>query len=243
MSFAKYAALVKNLRGVVIADLDEEGVWDSVKWLIKRFRYRDLGVTPSVVNKYRDKLAQYLNGNPFVELSLPINAINYLVEILSKIAQIRIEVAELLVYSSTYISPAMVIGFSYLNYFKNLATDTVNICKDLDINSWKLHLRIADYAILDFYRECVEEMVIMLRHYDINEKAKLLKEIVMNRKIRILKDKKRYWRIACNNGKPFLFYIDMGVLVYNYNLLQYLEVDHAAGLAIVPLIIIPPNLK
>jgi hypothetical protein len=43
--FARYAAVVKNLRGVALFDLGEEGSWDSVEWLVRRFRYRDLGVT------------------------------------------------------------------------------------------------------------------------------------------------------------------------------------------------------
>jgi hypothetical protein len=29
-----------------------------------------------IINKYRDRLAQYLNGNSFVELTPPINAVN-----------------------------------------------------------------------------------------------------------------------------------------------------------------------
>ena len=43
--FARYAAVVKNLRGIALFDLGEEGSWDSVEWLVRRFRYRDLGVT------------------------------------------------------------------------------------------------------------------------------------------------------------------------------------------------------
>jgi hypothetical protein len=88
------------------------------------FRYRDLGLTLVIINKYRDRLAQYLNGNSFVELTPPINAV--LVEILSKTDQIKIKIAELLTYASTYISPAMVIGFNHLEDVQKLAIDNVN---------------------------------------------------------------------------------------------------------------------
>jgi len=46
VSFARYAAIVKNLRGVVLADLLEEAASRGLEWLTKRFRYRDLGVVP-----------------------------------------------------------------------------------------------------------------------------------------------------------------------------------------------------
>jgi len=35
--FARYAAIVKNLRGVVLFNMDEDGVEDSIKWLVNRF--------------------------------------------------------------------------------------------------------------------------------------------------------------------------------------------------------------
>ncbi|MEM2200605.1 MAG: hypothetical protein QW775_05930 [Ignisphaera sp.] len=43
MNFSKYAALIKNPRGVVLANIDEPNVWNYIKWLNKRFKYRDLG--------------------------------------------------------------------------------------------------------------------------------------------------------------------------------------------------------
>jgi hypothetical protein len=243
MSFARYAALVKNLRGVVLANLDGVGVWDSIRWMVKRFRYRDLGLTPSMIKKYRDRLAQYLNGNPFVELTPPINAVEHLVEVLSNVVEVGVEVLELLIYASTYISPAIVIGFDYLEDVKKLAVDTVNICRDLDLNSWKLHLRIADYTILDFYRECVDEVLSILRSSKPEERVKMLKNVIDDRKNRISRDKKRYWRIACSNSKPFLLYIDMVNIVYRYSVVHVLNEDHAVCLAIVPVVVIPPNLR
>ncbi|MEM3763504.1 MAG: hypothetical protein QW721_03740 [Desulfurococcaceae archaeon] len=44
MSFSRYAAIVKNLRGVMLFNMDEEGVEASIHWLVKRFRYRNLGL-------------------------------------------------------------------------------------------------------------------------------------------------------------------------------------------------------
>lgn len=243
MSFSKYAALIKNLRGVVLANIDEPSVWDSIKWLIKRFKYRDLGLTPTMVNIYRDKLAQYLNGNPFVELTPPINAVSTLIEILAKAVPVNLEVLELLVYASTYISPAIIIGATYFEELRNLAVDAIYVCKDMDISSWKLHLRIADYTILDFYRECVDEILEVLLSPNPRLRLELLTKVIERRRNRISKDKKRYWRISCDKGRPFLLYIDMANLIKKYELLGYLEVEHAAGLAIVPVVVIPHSLQ
>lgn len=103
-SFARYAALVENLRGVVLADLSDEGVWSSIKWLIKRFKYRNLGLVPSIIGRFSDRLSKHLSGNPFVELAPPVEYVNSLVDPLSAVSDLGTEVSELLVYSSVYIS-------------------------------------------------------------------------------------------------------------------------------------------
>ncbi|MEM1644801.1 MAG: hypothetical protein QXL96_02840 [Ignisphaera sp.] len=243
MSFSKYAALIKNLRGVVLANIEEPGVWNNIKWLTKRFRYRNLGLTPTLANIYRDKLTPYLNGNPFIELTPPINAVTTLVEILAKTIPVRLEVIELLVYASTYISPAIVVGTTYFEELGSLAIDVIYVCKDMDTSSWKLHLRIADYTILDFYKECVDEAIEVLISSNPKLRLELLTKVVEKRRDRISKDKKRYWRISCDRGKPFLLYIDMANLIIKYELLDYLEVEHAAGLTIVPVVVISHSLQ
>lgn len=239
MSFSRYAAIVKNLRGVVLLDVDEPGVEDSLKWLVKRFKYRDLGLTPIVANRYHDRLAKYLNGKPFRVLVSPVAYIIELVEKLSKNAQILDELAELIIYSSIYISPGVVIGKRYLHEVSRISTSAVNTCKELTINDWKLHLRIADYTILDFYEECVNEAYSVLERGDYSK----IRDIMIKRKKRIEKDKKRYWRISCNDGHPFLYYLDVLELVISSGMVDLLQPDHSAALSIIPIVYIPPGLS
>jgi len=48
--FSRYAALVKNMRGVVLFSPTDD-VSEDLKWLVERFRYRVLGVPQSLVER------------------------------------------------------------------------------------------------------------------------------------------------------------------------------------------------
>ncbi|WP_440059790.1 hypothetical protein ACSU1N_01105 [Thermogladius sp. 4427co] len=239
--FALYASIVKNLRGVALFDLNEEGVWDSITWLKKRFRYRNLGVTPVIADRFRDRIKDYLNGNPFRELVLPIRELGELVGKLAEAGGIPLEVSELLIFSSTYISPSLLIGETFSNTITSLAVSTVRTCRELDLKSWKLHLRIADYSILDSYEENVSSSLRALEKRD----ERLIREILESRKNAIEKDKKRYWRISCDSGRVFISYVDLLEIAFRKGILETLiqPLEIAAGLAVVPVVHIPAGLK
>ncbi len=242
--FARYAAIVKNLRGVVLFDLNEEGVMDSIKWLVKRFRYRDLGLVPSVLANYRDILQPYLNGNPFRELVYPVPVLETLTNCFERCLNIPRTVAELLVFSSTYISPGIIVGSAYIEHIKRLAQTTVYTCKEMDTSSWKLHLRIADYTVLDFYEQAVmESLGILLAE---SEQQEHVDAVLEERSRRILEDTKRYWRLKCLEGeqplRPFLFYIDNLRLFASCGL-KPREPNYAAALAIIDIVYIPSEMS
>ncbi|MEM4757367.1 MAG: hypothetical protein QW254_04940, partial [Desulfurococcaceae archaeon] len=107
--FSTYAAIVKNLRGVVLLELGEKGVDKSLDWLIKRFRYRNLGLAPIIAEKYRDRIKKHLAGNPFRELAYPIASIKEFRGKLAEKLELSEEVLETLVFSSIYVSPVIMI--------------------------------------------------------------------------------------------------------------------------------------
>jgi len=236
VSFAKYAALVKNLRGVVLLDPSEPGVEGSLGWLVKRFRYRNLGVTPALLSKHRERLAKHLGGKPFRELVLPVSSLAGVPELLAGALGVPSELAELLVYASTYISPALLIGEKYVGDAAKLAVGSVRVCKEMDTASWKLHLRIADYTALDFYERCVDEALAVLGGAN-------PQPVLGSRLERVERDAKRYWRIACPEGRPFLLYVDNLKLAVETGVHKRLELEAAAALSIVPLVIVPPGLR
>ncbi|MCS7366581.1 MAG: hypothetical protein NDF52_01735 [archaeon YNP-WB-062] len=232
--FSKYAALVKNLRGVVLLDPEEEGALESVKWLSKRFKYRNLGLTPSIYEKYNDKLREFM-GKPFRELTYPIEAIKILVERLVMKGLCR-EIAELLTFSSTYISPAIIIGEKYRSEVESSAVETVKISRELSLAEWKLHLRIANYSVLDFHEKCIEEALQAI------EKPHTTETILNGRRGRILRDKKRFCRISSDQGKPLIYYIDNLAIAHNLKITWEGNPDWAAALSIIVAISIPAKL-
>ncbi len=247
--FARYAAVVKNLRGVVVFNLDEEGVWDSIAWLVQRFKYRNLGIPPKIVNQYYGILKSYLNGNPFIGLVYPVKELENLTRIFIKLYHIPDKLAEGLVLASVYISPLLLVGDTYRAGVEDNAIEVVRICKDkkMDVKQWKLHLRIADYTILDFYNKSVEESMKILEYVaKSNIDSKEVKDILDKRLDRVKKDTKRYWRIKCSEGKPFLYYIDplksiVEGIINGTIKPNELSLDYAAGLAIIPVVYIPPK--
>mgnify|MGYP000394957794 CR=1 FL=1 len=239
INFARYAAVVKNLRGVVIADLNEKGVESSIHWLVARFKYRNLGIGPQMINVFRDRLAKYLGGKPFRELTYPIPQLLQFTKILQSIGLNSI-LAEGLTLASIYISPLMVIGNRYTQILEELGVAAVRVSKEMNIQEWKLHMRIADYSILDLYEESIEEGI-----KAINEAKQgnltVINNILRNRKARISKDISRYWRIKSDFGRTFLIYVDMLELIKDQ--LKMLSIDQAPALSIIPIIIIPPDMK
>ncbi|MEM3981230.1 MAG: hypothetical protein QXQ34_02595 [Thermofilum sp.] len=229
MSFAKYAATVKNLRGVIAADPSEEGALEKLKQLAKLYRYRELGIVPSTLRSTIPELAKQLKSRPFRELALPLPALETLPRMLHASLKLPLEAAEALVYASAYVAPALLIGEKLFESLIPLASGAVLTCKEMDKRLWKLHLRIADYTILDFYEECIDEALEVLAGSD-------PEPLLRNRLERVRRDAKRYWRVRCEEGRPLLLYVDNLALAARAGNLENLDASCAPALAIVPVV-------
>ena len=126
----------------------------------------------------------------------------------------------------------------YLDEIDSICVEKVRTCKELDDGSWKLHLRIADYTILDMYERCIEEnikVLNLLKSNSVEEINKVLEERIA----RVKKDKKRYWRIICDSGKIFLYYVDLLRIFIDVIRKEKIDIhrlvgDYAAALSTVP---------
>jgi hypothetical protein len=226
--FSEYAALVKNLRGVIYLDPSEE-IDEHLNWLVNRFRYRIVGVTPSLF----DSNPKFFTRKPFVRLVYPIESLEKLTRLVVDVLDIEPAMSEVIVLASSYVCPILALGKKPPNRFKNLSVDRVESRLDLDNRGWKLHLRIADYTVLDLYQWSTE-------HASLLWEGKTGAEFVETRKKRIVKDKKRYWRLEKGSSQPwtFMFYLDLaGQLAQKLGseiaeVLKDIDLSARAGLAI-----------
>lgn len=222
ISFYRYAAIVKNLRGVILCEFCES---EKASWLFSRFKYRSLGFPPSIYSRL------YKKKKNFVQLYYPSEAIAKVVEILSQ--KIDRRIAEVLVLSSTYISPLLVVEYDF-SFFERNSVANIYTAKLLSDKDWKLHLRIADYSILDMYQWSTENAWKALNEGKISQALE-------EREEKVLKDIKRYWRITSDKGRVFLAYIDNFRLLYGLKILndvRELGEDVAATLAIIPAVLV-----
>jgi hypothetical protein len=229
---------------VVLLDPDEPEIEQLIDWLTNRFRYRNVGVPPTLVEKAGDLLKDYLKGNPFVELAYPVESLRELAGFIARDLHMDPIVPEALVLASSYASPMITLGRAFREPVESLSVGLVSSKIDLDSKSWRLHLRIADYTVLDFYQWSSEHAQLLW------QPNPPLDKVVKERRSRIEKDKRRYWRLQRGEAepKPFLLYLDLTcsiaelALSGNKSLLDKLvklpKGEASAGLAIVSAVLV-----
>ena|GEM_PF-294439 len=237
--FSKYASVVKNLRGVILTDpyLDSSKV---IEWLIERFKYRNIGISQMLIGKNPKFFSRWLNGKPFIEIYHPIRETSFLVGVLEDVLGFNDYVCDSIVLSSIYISPLLVVNAELFNQILKVSIDHVELRVRLKVKDWKLHLRIADYTILDMYKQCIEDAE---KLWSLNVE---LSRFIKNRSEIVGRDKKRYWRLSSGELSEgvFLAYFDAASLIAKKQLeklsilevLRKLPIDVAAGLSIVPVV-------
>ncbi len=243
---------MKNLRGVVLLDPKDELTPNFLRWLNRRFKYRILGISPLVLKELKGRgLSLTRQVKP---LHYPSKELSELVECLSGVlSSVPEDVVESAVMASAYVSPLIVFGKPSKSVL-SLATRVVRTVIKLNNALLKLHMRIADYSILDYY---VKNLELLERLW----KGELSREeFVELRKDIVVRDSKRYWRLTTHPSKsgrkgaskvevleepqPFLAYVDpLSLLIREGRGAEVIRdlgfEDVGAGLVIVPSVIIP----
>ncbi len=203
MALHRFVFLVKNLRGVLAA-LPGEELEPIVSWLSRRFRYRDLGVPPSLYREARDAIEPRLGGRPFHLLGYPTARVEAAARRLSELlvgAGLPETVAEALLLASAYASPVLATPGA-AEALKPIVVHVVYSRQLLDAQSARLHLRIVDYTVLDAYVETIDEFVRAV------EEGWPPERLRASRLERAKRDEKRYWRVASREGTPLILYLD-----------------------------------
>jgi hypothetical protein len=138
---------------------------------------------------------------------------------------------EAIALASCYVSPIITFQQDYED-LKPFAIDEVYVNKKLSEKDLKLHFRIADYSVIDFYKWAVDSLCLSIKEGKIREHLE-------ERRKRVEKDKRRYWRIASNEGKVFIAYLDLAqFLVEELNLDEEQLEDLASMFGIVAAVVV-----
>ncbi len=189
--FTQTAWLIKNLRGVLYFKEDKS----VIDLAIRKFRYRNVGVPRWLAEEMGDKA----DKKPFVRIDYPFEEIRQFLESLNPTKEI-----ETIALASCYLCPVITSLQDY-KYLKPHAIDEI-YAEEINDKDLKLHLRIADYSVTDFYVWATTSL------YE-SVKCGKLEEHIRERAERIKKDEKRYWRVARESGGVFVAYLDISSLL------------------------------
>jgi hypothetical protein len=201
--FEKYVFLVRNLRGVY-APLPKDEHERYVGWLVKRYRYRDLGVIDCIVENAKGVFEDKLSGNPFHVLEPPTESLAEAIEDIAGMLAGRINLclARSLLYSLVYASPLYLTGAS-LEELRRGDLVLYEVKGSIpDLNSARLHMRIVGYTVLDYYVESVEKVANCIRRGCKGE------DVANERRAFAERDSKRYWRISGKGEETVVAYLD-----------------------------------
>lgn len=145
-SLAQLLGLIKNLRGVVFWT-KQNWVCEVLKWLRRKFQYRNLGIIPSCLPALDQPLKDIIQSKPFVVLPSPAPQLDLWVETLTTVGCSK-EAIGVLLTASFYVVPIIAIGKEAFELFAELILFKIDGPTLSDAEA-KRHLRILDYAMLD----------------------------------------------------------------------------------------------
>lgn len=177
----------------------EEPSQEKLKWLMKKHRYRNLGLPPS----YEPKTPLgFLEKDPFCRLWFPSKSIEELCRLLSK--KVRPLICESLLLSLCYLAPLIILDEFF---FKELEPFTIWALRSpvsLKGQDFIFHLRVASYTMIDFCKQSWGGEEVLK-----NPEAVL--HLVERRKDMAREDgEKRFWRVGKSaEGKIVCAYFDL----------------------------------
>jgi len=225
LNLPRYASLLKNLRGVVFFDPHVPFPAEEVRWLKRRFRYRSLGVSESLVIAIKDEEKELFLEKPFEILKPPLLEIENFIKIIEATGEAPTYAVESLILTSCYVNALIVLGrdsLSTLNPFIIWAMRSTSELTEVEI---KRNLRLIGYAIIDFHSEnavqayyFLKEIAEKIKEKEKTEKIRMLLERFLNERKRLAGSdgEKRFWRLRQTGRKEeriIVCYLDVIPLI------------------------------
>ncbi len=192
-----YIALLKNLRGVLlgVGAQEEEG---ALRWLVQHFRYRELGVPPSLWDRIPQK-------GKIRHIRFPFSEAEPLLEAFAASAKTTFFAAEAVATASAFACPVVVLSAEAFDYVAPFALYTFRADPPTTDRDRKFNLRLCDYAITDTYARTSEQAIKAIAGE--LEPSSLLR---VRRTLAKEDATKRFWRLGDGTqGEPFVAYLDL----------------------------------
>lgn len=125
-----YPYLVKNLRGIIYHS-KQVNPESELKWLKKKFRYRELGISENL--KLKEQWRKLITL-PKIEATPELDS---------------------LIQASKYICPLLILKEESLRDFKDLIIAELKT-NEIEEKELKFNLRLVNYSITDFYLKSIE---------------------------------------------------------------------------------------
>lgn len=202
MGFEEYVFLVRNLRGVY-APLPSDDHKRYVGWLVKRYRYRDIGVAGCVLGSAEKAFKGRLGGRPFHELKPPTKELGEAIAFAKSVLGGVVDecLAESILLSLVYASPLYLTRSSLEELRRGGLVIHEVRGRVPDLGSARLHMRIAGYTVLDYYVDSVRHAVAAVTQGR-------WEELLEERRRFAERDEKRYWRITGRGNETIIAYLD-----------------------------------
>ncbi len=188
-----FVVRVKNLRGVVfVPDREPEAQLAALRWIGRKFRYRDIGYHPNLKQNRPRPVAKRLDGQPYVPVDFPAPQMSEACELLRP-ESLPEELWRATCLASLFACPLILTGAPVeippVGIVFRVTSDG-----PLDTASAKFHLRVCDYAAVDWFAGLTREVLALVGR---QESTAGVPELVARRREFALKDgEKRFWRLA-----------------------------------------------
>ncbi len=205
VDFELFIFLVRNLRGMY-APVVEDNHDRYISWIVKRYKYRDIGVADCIVKLKSGVFKGRLEGRPFHVLRPPTKSLAEAAKVFSNALSVNTE--EKCLFGSMALSLIYAVPLFLTKNSLDILQENgmvVHFVKGFieDVNQAKLHMRIAGYSVLDYLVDSVRLAIECIRDRKCSPD-----DIINLRREFAKRDEKRYWRIINKGDDIVVVYID-----------------------------------
>lgn len=182
----------KNLRGVLyVSGGDPESQLEALKWIGRKFRYRDIGYHVTLVEKRDKAIGRRLKGQPYVSVDFPAAEMAAASRALQP-PGLDEHLWRALTLASLYACPLILVDEPADALLKGVVF-RITTDQPLEAASAKFHLRVCDYAAVDWFREVTGRVLDLAAR---SGEGKIAEVLESRRKLAIEDGEKRFWRLA-----------------------------------------------